>query len=213
MKCDKQTLLLYAVTDRSWTGRQTLYQQIKAALAGGVTCLQLREKELADAEFLAEARTVGELCRRCQIPLIINDNVAVAVASGAAGVHVGQHDQSAARVRELIGPGMILGVSVQTVDQAKLAEAAGADYLGVGAVFSTGTKPDADAVSLKELEAICQAVSIPVAAIGGITTENLPLLKGSGIAGVALVSAIFASPDIRKTCAELKTLAEELVKP
>ena len=196
MKCPKEAMLLYGVTDRSWLKGQTLCQQVEEALKGGVTCLQLREKCLPDEEFLQEAFAMKELCRKYAVPFIINDNVSIAVKCGATGVHVGQKDMQAADVRRLIGDDMILGVSAQTVDQALLAEKNGADYLGVGAVFPTDTKEDADAVAYDTLKAICAAVSIPVVAIGGISADNMPLLKGSGIAGVALVSAIFASEDI-----------------
>ena len=196
MKCDNTHMLLYAVTDRSWLGENTLAQQVEQALRGGATCIQLREKELADEVFLAEAFEIKALCKRYNIPFIINDNINVAIECGADGIHVGQHDMAALDVRNRIGEDMILGVSVQTVEQAVLAEKSGADYLGVGAVFSTSTKLDADAVSHETLKAICAAVSIPVVAIGGISKHNLHKLRGTGIDGVALVSAIFAVADI-----------------
>lgn len=208
MKCDRSTLLLYAVTDRAWIGGKTLAQQVEEALAGGVTCIQLREKELPEEEFLREALEIKELCRRYRVPFLINDSVELAVRCGADGVHVGQHDMPAAEVRRRIGPDKLLGVSVQTVQQARRAEENGADYLGVGAVFSTSTKTDAAAVATETLREICDAVSIPVCAIGGIHKGNISLLKGTGIAGVALVSAIFASPAVREACEELKSLAQ-----
>ncbi|MCQ4636851.1 thiamine phosphate synthase [Anaerovorax odorimutans] len=211
MKCDKKTMLLYAVTDRSWTREQTLMQQVEAALKGGATCIQLREKEMSDADFLAEAIEMKELCSRYGVPLIINDNVEVAVKSGADGVHVGQRDMEASQVRKRIGNAMILGVSAQTVSQALLAEENGADYLGVGAVFSTSTKTDAREVSHQTLKEICQAVSIPVCAIGGISRDNLLQLKGSGADGVALVSAIFSSSDIEAECKALRALSQEMI--
>lgn len=211
MKCDKKTMLLYAVTDRSWTREQTLMQQVEAALKGGATCIQLREKEMSDADFLAEAIEMKELCSRYGVPLIINDNVEVAVKSGADGVHVGQRDMEASQVRKRIGNSMILGVSAQTVSQALLAEENGADYLGVGAVFSTSTKTDAREVSHQTLKEICQAVSIPVCAIGGISRDNLLQLKGSGADGVALVSAIFSSSDIETECRTLRALSQEMI--
>lgn len=210
MNCDKHAMLLYAVTDRAWTGEQTLYQQVEAALQGGATCIQLREKELSDEAFLVEAIEMKELCRRYQVPFIINDNVEVAIKSGADGIHVGQHDMQAAQVREQIGPDMILGVSAQTVDQALLAEKNGADYLGVGAVFDTSTKKDADAVSHDTVRAIRRAVSIPICAIGGISKENMLELSGTGIDGVALVSAIFASKDIKRECETLLALSKQM---
>ena len=212
MNCDKKHMLLYAVTDRTWLKGQTLSQQVEAALRGGATCIQLREKELPQPEFLKEALELKELCHHFGVPLIINDNVEIALKSGAEGVHVGQHDMQAAQVRAKIGPDRILGVSAQTVEQAILAEKNGADYLGVGAVFSTSTKKDAKPVSRDTLKAICQAVSIPLCAIGGISRENLPALSGTGIDGVALVSAVFGAPDIEAECRVLRTLSEEMIK-
>lgn len=195
---------LYAVTDRAWLGEQTLAEQVEAAIRGGATCIQLREKELDGEAFLREALEIRALCRRYGVPLFINDNVDIAIACGADGVHIGQHDAPAAEVRRRIGPDRMLGVSAQTVEQALKAQADGADCLGVGAVFSTGTKPDADDVSREELKAICSAVKIPVVAIGGIKRENLHALAGSGIDGVAVVSGIFAAPDIEQAARELR---------
>ena len=211
MKCSKETLLLYAVTDRSWVGRQTLLEQAEDAIRGGATCVQLREKELEADAFLEEAVAAKTLCARYGVPLFINDNVEIAVQCGADGVHLGQSDLEAGRVRALVGEDMILGVSVQTVEQAAAAERAGADYLGAGAVFATATKPDAAEVSLETLRAICGAVSIPVVAIGGINRDNISRLAGSGICGAAVVSAIFGAGDIREACSVLRRLAEEVV--
>ena len=211
MKCDKNLLLLYAVTDRSWVGKLTLFEQVELALRGGATCIQLREKELNESAFLEEAIAMKRLCQAYRVPFIIDDNVEVAIRSGADGIHVGQHDRKAGNVRKLVGDGMILGVSAQTVAQAVLAEKSGADYLGVGAVFSTTTKLDAETVSLETLKAICQAVSIPVVAIGGIGRQNIPRLAGTGVDGVALVSAIFGSPDIEAECRRLRALSEKMV--
>ena len=203
MKCDKSSLLLYAVTDRAWLDEQTLLDQVESALKGGITCLQLREKDLDQAEFLKEALEIKELCKHYAVPFIINDNVEVALACQANGIHVGQNDLPVQQVRALVGKAMMIGVSVQTVTQAKQAESDGADYLGVGAVFPTSTKADATLVSFETLQEICKATTLPVVAIGGITAKNLPLLKGSGIQGVALVSAIFAQPDIEQACQQL----------
>lgn len=211
MKCDKKNLLLYAVTDRSWLGEQTLYQQVEETLKGGATFVQLREKKLDDTAFLAEAIEIQGLCRKYNVPFVINDNVEVARKMNADGVHVGQSDMEASAVRALIGEDKILGVSAQTVEQAVLAEQRGADYLGVGAVFYTGSKADADDVSRETLKAICEAVSIPVVAIGGIGRHNVLELGGSGICGVAVISAIFAAKDIRSATAELKALTERAV--
>ena len=212
MNCDKKHMLLYAVTDRTWLKGQTLPQQVEAALRGGATCVLLREKKLPQSEFLKEALELKDLCHRFGAPLIINDNVEIALKSGADGVHVGQHDMQAAQVREKIGPNRILGVSAQTVEQALLAEKNGADYLGVGAVFSTSTKEDAKPISHETLKAICQAVSIPVCAIGGISKENILELSGSGVDGVALVSAIFSNPDIESACRQLRALSEKMTE-
>lgn len=211
MKCDKKDLLLYAVTDRSWLGEQTLCKQVEEALKGGATFVQLREKALDDAAFLAEAIEIQELCRRYKVPFVINDNVEIARKMNADGVHVGQSDMEAGNVRALLGEDKILGVSVQTVEQAILAEKRGADYLGVGAVFHTGSKADADDVSHETLKAICEAVKIPVVAIGGIGKHNVLELKGSGICGIAVISAIFAADDIQSATASLKTLTEQAV--
>ena len=212
MKCDRQTMRLYAVTDRAWVGRQTLPEQVEAALKGGATCVQLREKELDGAAFLEEARTLAALCRRYGVPLIINDNVEVALASGADGVHVGQDDLTVEQVRRLAGDRLIVGVSAHSVEQALAAQAGGADYLGVGAVFATATKSDAHVLPRETLAEICRAVDIPVVAIGGIHAWNILELRGSGVSGVAVISAIFAQPDVGAATAALLPLARELVK-
>lgn len=212
MKCDKQDLLLYAVTDRSWLHGRTLYEQVEEALQGGATFVQLREKELDEEAFLKEALEIKELCRRYQVPFVIDDDVELARKVDADGVHVGQNDMEAGNVRALLGEDKILGVSAQTVEQAVLAEQRGADYLGVGAVFHTDSKADAQAVSYDTLKAICQAVKIPVVAIGGIGRGNVQELKGSGICGIAVISAIFGAANIREATAELKSLTEETVR-
>ena len=195
MRCDERDLLLYAVTDRTWLAGRTLASQVAEALEGGATMIQLREKHLDHDAFLAEALEIQSLCRRRSVPFLINDDVDLAVEAGADGIHVGQHDMEAGRVRARIGPDMILGVSVQTVEQALAAQAAGADYLGVGAVFPTGTKEDADAVSYAVLREICRAADIPVVAIGG----------------VAVVSALFAQPDVREAARTLYHLTKRMV--
>ena len=212
MKCDKKHMLLYAVTDRAWTGKQTLYQQVEAALKGGVTCVQLREKELDQAEFLQEAKELCALCRRYGVPFIVNDNVDIAVACKADGIHVGQEDMAAGEVRRRAGEDMILGVSVHTAEEARQAVRDGADYLGLGAVFPTSTKTDVDQMTNETLRAICDAVDVPVVAIGGINRGNLLKLSGSGVDGVALVSAIFSAEDIEDTCRKLRLLAEGMVR-
>lgn len=211
MKCDKKSLLLYAVTDRAWLNGRSLIHDVEEALKGGVTILQLREKELDDDAFLMEALEMKELCKKYSIPFIINDNVEVALASDADGIHVGQSDMNALNVREKLGENKIIGVSVQTVEQAVLAEKNGADYLGVGAVFTTLTKKDADFVPYETLKMICEAVSIPVVAIGGIYDHNIGKLSGSGIDGVGLVSAIFAAKNIREETEKLFILSKDMM--
>ena len=212
MKCDKKTMLLYAVTDRAWLNGSTLYSQVESALKGGVTCVQLREKELDDEAFLAEAIEISALCKKYDVPFFINDNVEVAVKCKADGIHVGQEDMAAAKVRERVGDDMMIGVSVHTVEEAQAAVAAGADCLGVGAMFSTSTKADADVLSMDILRDICAAVDIPVVAIGGIGKHNIGQLKGTGVDGVALVSAIFSAEDIESECKELRKLSEDMIK-
>ena len=211
MKCDKKTMLLYAVTDRAWLKDQTLYEQVEATLKGGVTCVQLREKELGDEDFLSEALEIGALCKRYNVPFFINDNVEVAIKCKADGIHVGQDDMSAEDVRKLVGDDMMLGVSVHTVKEALDAVKAGADCLGVGAMYSTATKEDADVVSMEALKDICAAVDVPVVAIGGLGKHNIMKLAGTGVDGVALVSAIFSADDIESECRELRRLSEEMI--
>lgn len=211
MRLDKKDLLLYAVTDRSWLGEQTLYEQVEEAILGGATFIQLREKELDEAHFMKEAVEIKALCKKYGVPFIINDNVKIAREMDADGVHVGQSDMEAGDVRAILGEDKILGVSAQTVEQAVLAEKRGADYLGVGAVFHTGSKADAAEISHETLKQICEAVDIPVIAIGGIGVHNVKELKGSGICGIAVISAIFAQEDIREATAKLKEVTRETV--
>ena len=212
MKCDKRYMLLYAVTDWAWTGEQTLCEQVEAALKGGVTCVQLREKEMDETAFLQEAKDICALCHRYGVPFIVNDNVDVAIACQADGIHVGQEDMAAGEVRRRVGDAMLLGVSVHTVEEARRAVRNGADYLGLGAVFPTSTKTDVDQMTNETLRAICDAVDVPVVAIGGINRGNLLKLSGSGVDGVALVSAIFSAEDIEDTCRKLRLLAEGMVR-
>lgn len=211
MKCDKHTMLLYAVTDRAWVGKQTLYQQVESALKGGATCVQLREKQLDEEVFLAEAMDIAALCRRHHVPFFINDNVEIAIKCHADGIHVGQEDMAAAQVRARVGDDMMIGVSVHTVAEALEAVKNGADCLGVGAVFSTSTKTDVSVLPRQTLKDICAAVDIPIVAIGGIHKENILQLKGTGVDGVALVSAIFGAEDIEAECKELKALSEQII--
>lgn len=211
MNLCREQLLLYAVTDRAWVGRQTLLEQIEAALKNGVTLVQLREKQLSQADFIAEAIAVKALCQRYHVPLIINDNVEVALQSGADGIHVGIEDQPVAEIRRRVGKTFLIGATAKTVAQAKLAERSGAGYLGVGAVFPSPTKQNAIRITVEQLREICDAVSIPAVAIGGITEENLPQLAGSNVAGFAVVSAIFGAEDPGAAAARLAALAKQLV--
>lgn len=210
MKLSESMLRLYAVTDRTWTGKQTLYQQVESALKGGATCVQLREKDADPDTFLEEAIGLRELCRRYGVPLIINDNVSLAQKVGADGVHVGQDDMDPRKVRSLLGPEIIIGVTAKTVEQAVRAQQAGADYLGSGAVFGSTTKLNTRPMSPETLRQICRAVTIPVVAIGGINWQNILELRDTGIRGVAVVSGIFAAEDIESECRHLRTLAEKL---
>lgn len=211
INCSEKELLLYAVTDRHWLGEETLYDQVKKALDGGATFVQLREENLDREVFLAEAKEIQKLCKEYGVPFVVNDEVSIAKDIDADGVHVGQSDMEAMDVRKILGPDKIIGVSAQTVEQAIIAEKHGADYLGVGAVFTTGSKDDADDVSHETLKAICEAVSIPVIAIGGITKDNVAELAGSGICGVAVISAIFGQKDIQKATEELKFSVENML--
>ena len=210
MKCDKSMMRLYAVTDRAWTGKMSLLEQVEAALKGGVTCVQLREKALGEAAFFEEAVEIRALCRRYGVPFFINDNVDIAIRCGADGVPVGPSDMQAAQVRRLVGDGMMIGVSAHSVEEALEAVKNGADCLGVGAMFSTSTKDNVHLLPKETLRAICQAVDVPVVAIGGIHKGNISQLSGTGVDGVALVSAIFGAADIQGACRELRQLSEEM---
>lgn len=208
----KENLLLYAITDRSWLNGRTLYEQVEQALQGGVTCLQLREKNLQRHEFLQEAKEIKKLCISHHVPLIINDDVEVALEADADGVHVGQKDMDVPTVRKKLGKGKIIGVTAKTVEQALLAERQGADYLGTGAVFGTSTKKDAIPISFEQLNQVCEAVRIPTVAIGGITIENISELSGCKISGVAVVSGIFAQEDITRAAEKLYARACSLFR-
>ncbi len=217
MKKDQlcKALLLYAVTDRHWLQGRTLAEDVEAALKGGVTFVQLREKDdmaLDHEAFLTEARQIQALCRQYQVPFVIDDDVDLALEVGADGVHVGQEDMEAGLVRQKLGPEKILGVSARTVEEARLAQQRGADYLGVGAVFPTRSKADAKAVSHETLQQICAAVDIPVVAIGGITRDNVSQLAGSGIVGISVISAIFARPDIEQAARQLRQKTVEMLQ-
>ena len=210
MKCDKKGLLLYAVTDRSWLNGETLYSQVEKALQGGATFIQLREKNLDQDHFMEEALELKKLCAAYHVPFVINDNVEIAAKMDADGVHVGQSDMEAGDVRAKLGPDKIIGVSAHNVAEAKKAFADGADYLGCGAMFTTHTKTDTNVISRQVLADVCASVPIPVVAIGGIHRENLLQLAGCGEAGIAVISAIFAQPDIEAACRELREMVRKL---
>ncbi len=211
MRLDKNSLKLYAVTDRKWLKGSSLEEEIEKAVRAGVTMVQLREKHMGSDELVSLAKRIGTVVHKYNVPLIINDDIEAALASGADGVHVGQEDIGAYEARQRIGSSMILGVSAPTAETALEAERCGADYIGAGAVFSTSTKKDAKVMSFDELKRICGSVSIPVVAIGGITEDNIIELSGSGIAGAAVVSAIFAKDDIAASAAKLLVLAEKML--
>ena len=205
-------MLLYAVTDRRWTKNTTLEKHVEDAIKGGVTCVQLREKNMDHDDFLAEAINIGKICRKYNIPFIIDDNIEIAVESDSDGVHIGQGDMPLCEARRILGDDKIIGVTARTKEQAVEAERDGADYIGSGAVFKTDTKTDTKPLSYDELKEICGAVAIPVVAIGGINKDNILTLRGSGAAGAALVSAIFGAEDIENECKKLRALSERMVK-
>ena len=207
----RDNYILYAVTDRRWLNGRKLSDAVESAIRGGAGMVQLREKDLDDEAFLEEALKLKELCAVYKVPLIINDNVAVALKADADGVHVGQSDLDAADVRGLIGPDKILGVSAHSLDEALLAVKHGADYLGVGAAFATGSKTDVNVISHGIYSEICSNVEIPVVAIGGIDADNIAELKGSGISGAAVISAVFAADDIEAAARKLKVRIAEAI--
>ncbi len=210
MKVKSEDMTLYAVTDAAWTGEKTLIQQVKEALEAGITFLQLREKHLSEEEFLREAVEIKRLTDQYQIPFVINDNIEIAQKAGADGVHVGQDDMPVEEVRKILGEDKIIGVSAHNVEEAVRAEQGGANYLGVGAVHTTATKENTSAVSMEEMKKICQTVSIPVVAIGGIKKNNMNVLSGTGVDGIAVVSAIFAAKNIKEETKELLEAVKEM---
>lgn len=210
LRVNADAMTLYAVTDRTWVKDTTLMDQVKEALEGGITFLQLREKHLSKEEFIKEAREMKELSKEYKVPFVINDNIEVALAVDADGVHIGQDDMSVEEARKLLGEDKIIGVSAHNVEEAIKAQKGGADYLGVGAVCATSTKKDANVVSKEEIKKICHTVEIPVVAIGGIKKENIKTLEATDVDGVAVVSAIFAAKDIKKDTKQLRSLVEEM---
>ena len=211
MKLKTNDLLLYAITDRRWLNGESLENQVEKTLKAGTTILQLREKEMSYDDFLAEAKSIKTITDKYKIPFIINDNVEVAVNCNADGVHVGQEDMVADKVRKIIGNDKILGVSAKTVEEAVLAEKMGADYLGVGSIFGTTSKDDAKYCSIETLKKICETIKIPVVAIGGINENNIPQLKNTGIKGIAVISAIFAQKDIARSTENLLELTQQIL--
>ena len=211
MKLSKDDLLLYAITDRRNLDKKVFFEKIEEALQGGVTILQLREKELDEDSFINEAIEVKKICRNHGVPLIINDNVNVALKSGADGVHVGIEDMPIDEIRRTVPDSFIIGATCKTVEQAQSAERLGADYMGVGAVFPSPTKKNAVRITREQLKEICASVSIPAVAIGGISLENVDELKGGGISGIAVVSAVFSADDIQKAASLLKEKAKSLI--
>ena len=212
MRFERDMLLLYAVTDRAWTGKQSLDEQVEEALQGGVTLVQLREKRLSKEQLIEEARRITALCHRYGVPLIVNDDYEAALAAGADGVHVGIEDTPVAAIRARAGKNFIIGATAKTVEQAQRAEREGADYLGVGAVFPSPTKQSAIRITNEQLREICASVTIPAVAIGGITQKNVASLKGSDMAGIAVVSAIFGADNILAATRSLKECAIEVTR-
>jgi thiamine-phosphate pyrophosphorylase len=207
----KKAMLLYAITDRTWLGNNSLYEQVEDAIKGGATFIQLREKNLSYEKFLEEAKKIKEITDKYGVPFVINDNVEIAKEIDADGVHVGQSDTEAKRAREILGKDKIIGISAGNLKEAIDAEKNGADYIGIGAIFHTDTKSDATSVTFEEAKEITGKVNIPVVAIGGINSENILSLKGTGVDGVAVISAIFSHENIYDATHKLRKLAEELI--
>lgn len=212
MKFTDDMLLLYAITDRAWVGRQTLYEQVEQALKGGATIVQLREKNLPESEIISEAAHICELCHSYGVPFIVNDNVDIALKCGADGVHVGAEDSPVSEIRRIVPKDFIIGATAKTVETACAACRDGADYIGVGAVFPSGTKKNAVRITAEKLKEICSISSVPVVAIGGITYENAHEIEGCGVKGIAVVSAIFGANDIVAATSALKEKAREVVE-
>lgn len=212
LKLDKNTMLLYAITDRTWLREYSLVEQVEETVKAGATFIQLREKDISFEKFVEIAREIKKITDADKVPFVINDNVDVAIAINADGVHIGQNDEEILNVRKRLGQDKIIGLSAHTVEEAIKAEKNGADYIGVGAVFTTSTKLDANRVTHEKLKEICKAVTIPVVAIGGITKDNIAQLSGSGVDGVSVISAIFAQTDIGKATKELLQLSKQMVQ-
>lgn len=209
MKFNKEFLKLYAVTDRSWIGNRSMSEEVEKSLKAGVTCLQIREKNISDEEYLSRSIELRKICNKYNVPFIVDDNVEIALASGADGVHVGQKDLLNRNIRAMIGSDKILGISANSVELAIAAEKAGADYIGVGSIQLSPTKGESKVLSLEYVQEICHSVSIPVVAIGGVNEQNIPKLKDTGVAGVAVISAIFGKDDVAEATYKLKKLVDE----
>ncbi len=210
MQIKKEDMLLYVVTDRTWLGDNTLAKQVKETLISGATMIQMREKEISFEEFEAEAKEIIKLTKHYKVPFIINDRIDVAIAVDADGVHLGQGDEGIKATREKLGYDKIIGLSAHSVKEALAAQESGADYIGVGAVFNTNTKSDANTINIDTLKEICNSVSIPVVAIGGISKDNISKLYGTGVDGVAVISAIFAQSNIMKATEDMLELVNKL---
>ncbi|HAH19157.1 MAG TPA: thiamine phosphate synthase [Eubacterium sp.] len=211
MNVKKEDMLLYGITDRSWLNGRTLSEVVKESLEGGVTIIQIREKDIDEKNFLEEAKEIKKICEKFNVPLIINDNVEIAKMVDADGVHLGQDDMDIEEARKILGPEKIIGITAKTIEQAKEAQMKGADYLGSGAIYTSGTKQNAKRLTVENLKAICASVEIPVVAIGGLTYDNIDVLKDSGISGIAVVSAIYASTDIKTDTIKLKEKTRNLI--
>lgn len=212
MKINKENMLVYAITDRHWTGKATLEQQVEQILKNGATFLQIREKNLPHDELVKEAVQIKEIAQKYNVPVVIDDDIYAVIESGVDGVHIGQKDMDYIEARKLLGDDKIIGMTAPSVELAKKAEELGADYIGAGAVFNTNTKKDTKPLKLSTLKEICNSVSIPVVAIGGIDHSNVRKLAGTDIDGVAVISALFAAKNPGKATKELVSIMKEIVK-
>ena len=211
MKFTKESLKLYVITDRSWIGNRSMSEEVEKTLKAGATCLQIREKNISYDEYVSKSIELRKICNKYNVPFIVNDNIEVALASGADGVHVGQNDILNKNVRSIIGSDKILGISVNSIELAIAAEKAGADYIGVGSIQLSPTKGESKILSTEYVNEICNSVSIPVVAIGGINEQHIPILKGIGIAGVAVISAVFGKEDVAEATYKLRKLVDEYI--
>ena len=211
MKFTKESLKLYVITDRSWIGNRSMPEEVEKTLKSGATCLQIREKNISYDEYVSKSIELRKICNKYNVPFIVNDNIEVALASGADGVHVGQKDILNKNVRSIIGSDKILGISANSIELAIAAEKAGADYIGVGSIQISPTKGESKILSTEYVNEICNSVSIPVVAIGGINEQNILRLKGIGIAGVAVISAVFGKEDVAEATYKLRKLVDEYI--